>query len=154
MSKHTACHTPLHIVSRLTTIDMKTLFVLFLLVATTTCLFAQVTASTNNAPVAQWNETTHQFGKVPQDVPVSFEFKVTNTGTVPLQIYGVERACGCTTPEWTSKAIQPGTTGVVKVVFDAKTGGFFSKTIKVLLNTDEGSAELLLTGEVLYNSKM
>lgn len=133
---------------------MKKLLVLFLMVAATTSLFAQVTASTDNVPVAQWNETTHQFGKIPQDIPVSFEFKVTNTGTAPLQILGVERACGCTTPEWTSKAIQPGTTGVVKVVYDAKTGGFFSKTIKVLVNTKEGSFDLILTGDVESSAKM
>lgn len=133
---------------------MKKLLVLFLMVATTTFLFAQVTASTDNVPVAQWNETTHQFGNVPQDIPVSVEFKVTNTGTAPLQILGVERACGCTTPEWTAKAIQPGSTGVVKVVYDAKTGGFFSKTIKVLVNTKEGSFDLILTGDVESSAKM
>lgn len=133
---------------------MKKLFVFFLMVATTTCLFAQVTASTNNAPVAQWNETTHEFGKVTQDTPVAFEFRVTNIGTTPLQILGVERASGCSTPEWTSKAIQPGTSGVVKIVYDAKTGGFFSKTIKVLLNTKEGHVDLVLTGDVISNVKM
>lgn len=133
---------------------MKKLFVFFLMVATTTCLFAQVTASADNIPVAQWNETTHQFGKIIQDVPVTFEFKVTNTGTLPLQILGVERASGCSTPEWTSKAIQPGASGVVKIVYDAKTGGFFSKTTKVLLNTMDGYVDLVLTGDVIPNVKM
>jgi hypothetical protein len=113
---------------------------------------APVQTSSEKFPVIQWNETTHNFGKVKQNEPVAFEFKATNTGTVPLQIFSVERSCGCTTPEWTSAPIQPGATGIIKVVYDSKVGGVFNKTVTVKANTKEGSVQLVLTGEVVAPS--
>jgi hypothetical protein len=134
---------------------MKKSLVIIMLGLTALAVSAQqapVQTSAEEFPAIQWNEITHNFGKVKQNEPAAFEFKATNIGTVPLQIYSVERSCGCTTPEWTSAPIKPGETGIIKVVYDSKVGGVFNKTITVKSNTKDGSATLVLTGEVVAPS--
>ena len=129
---------------------MKKLILILALAVISAEVFAQtLTASTTSLAVAKWDQMTAHVGNVTLDQPVTVNFTVTNVGSVPLQLMGVQRPGNCSVPEWSSKAIPPGASGVIKVVYDAKIGGYFNKVIRVTTNTEEGSTELIITGEVI-----
>jgi len=118
------------------------------LVLLTLMLVSGVFAYAQTATTHQWNKTTHDFGKVTQNVPPTCEFKLTNKGTTPLVITTVSPTCGCTTPEYTKEAIAAGKTGFVKATFNAASPGPFSKTITITLSN--GVTEVLtIKGEVI-----
>jgi hypothetical protein len=122
---------------------MKVFFsALVLLVGMTTVSFAQ-------KGVLKFKEETRKFGKVPQGVPVTNEFVFTNTGTDPVVISNVAASCGCTTPTWTKDPVLPGKTGSIKATFNAATPGLFNKSITVSSNTEGGTINLYLNGEVV-----
>jgi hypothetical protein len=114
----------------------------------TLMFFLGVVAYAQTATNHQWNETVHEFNKIPQGTPVSCEFKVTNKGATPLIIQNTTGSCGCTVPEWTSQPIAQGKTGSVKATFNAAASGPFNKTITVTFNN--GTTEVLtIKGEVV-----
>ncbi len=74
---------------------------------------------------------THNEGDILDTV-----FKFTNTGEVPLVITNVKTSCGCTTPYWPKKPIQPGESDVIKVRFNTNhKPGKQTKTITIHANT-------------------
>ena len=97
----------------------------------------------------EWNETSHDFGKIPQNKEVTYEFIYKNPGMIPLLINKTESSCGCTVPKYTKEPVPPGGEGKVTVVFDAKSSGHFSKTITVHTNTQEKETKLYVKGEVI-----
>ncbi len=96
-----------------------------------------------------WIETTHNFGKIDQRKPVSFEFVFTNTGSTPLVISNVKGSCGCTVTKYTKEAIAPGKTGNVKATFNAAAVGAFNKSVRVTANVEGGTETLFIKGEVV-----
>ncbi|MCK5469013.1 MAG: DUF1573 domain-containing protein [Cyclobacteriaceae bacterium] len=96
-----------------------------------------------------WVETTHNFGKIDQRKPVSFEFVFTNTGSTPLVISNVKGSCGCTVTKYTKEAIAPGKTGNVKATFNAAAVGAFNKSVRVTANVEGGTETLFIKGEVV-----
>lgn len=99
-----------------------------------------------------WEETVHDFGKIEQGVPVSTEFKFTNTGNVPLVITQVQGSCGCTVTDYTKEAVAPGKEGMVKATFNAARMGAFNKTVRVTANIEGGTETLTIKGEVVAKS--
>src|SRR6478735_2499683 len=89
-----------------------------------------------------WVSTTHDFGKIKLGVPVTHEFKFTNTGKIPLIITNVQASCGCTTPSWTKDPVMPGGSGFIKATFNAASPGVFGKTVTVTANVDPGFVQL------------
>jgi hypothetical protein len=100
------------------------------------------------AAVFNWDNTTHDFGKVKQGTPVTHEFKFTNTGKVPLVITNVQASCGCTTPAWTKEPVMPGGQGFIKATYNAASAGAFNKTVTVTANIETGFIQLTIKGEV------
>ncbi len=100
-------------------------------------------------PAFSWNETTHNFGKIPQGTPVSYNFVFKNKGQSPLIISQVKGSCGCTVTEYTKQPVLPGKTGVVTAIFDAESPGAFNKSIRVTANVEGGSETLYIKGEVI-----
>jgi hypothetical protein len=93
------------------------------------------------------SKITHDFGKLPQGPSASTEFTVTNIGKDSVVIENVQPSCGCTVPEWTKTAIQPGKTGVIKAVYSTKDRpGTFNKTLTI--KTSRGTKPVYITGEV------
>ncbi len=109
------------------------------------------TATTAKSDLAEfeWVDSTHDFGKIKQGVPVSFEFKFTNKGKAPLVIANAQPSCGCTTPSWTHEPVMPGGEGHVKATFNAMAGGPFDKTVTVTSNVEGGVVMLHIKGEVI-----
>jgi hypothetical protein len=97
----------------------------------------------------KFEKTTHTFGKVKQNLPVSVEFSFTNAGTKSIIIEDATAECGCTKPEFPPRPIAPGKTGVIKVTYDSKAMGAFTKKITVKLVNNSNPVELLIKGEVI-----
>jgi len=121
-----------------------------------TAMFAQwgtqgsgkLDASDLKAPVVKWSKDSYDFGKIKQNKPVEVEFELTNVGNAPLMITKVEPSCGCTTSDYTKAPIAPGQKGKVKVVFDAKTMGNFSKSVNVTTNAKDALTIIKFYGTV------
>ena len=99
-----------------------------------------------------WEETTHDFGKIDQGKPVVYEFTFTNSGSTPLIISSVKGSCGCTVTDYTKDAVAPGKKGVVKATFNASAMGTFNKSIRVTANVEGGAETLFIKGEVVSAS--
>jgi hypothetical protein len=112
--------------------------------------FAQ-TATNAKSDLAEfeWVASTHDFGKIKQGVPVTFEFKFTNKGKTPLVLTNAQASCGCTTPSWTRDPVLPNGEGHVKATFNASAAGPFDKTVTVTANVQGGVVVLHIKGEVV-----
>lgn len=116
-------------------------------------LFVAVIATTsfvsknNFGAFFAWEKTTHDFGKIVQNKPVTYVFEFTNTGDSPLVITNAQGSCGCTVPSYPKEPIGPGEKGEIKVSFNAASMGVFNKTVTITANTDK-PATLIIKGEV------
>jgi len=130
---------------------MKRIALSLITVLLVVCAYGQqqAAASTANNPVFKWESTTHDFGKIKLNVPVSYEFTFTNVGDVPLVISTVQASCGCTVTAYSKEPIAPNGSGYVKATFNAGTLGRFNKTVTVNANTETGVVSLSITGEVV-----
>lgn len=99
--------------------------------------------------VIKFDISEHAFGKVPKGKPVTIEFKFTNPGSKPLIIEDATAECGCTKPEYPQQPIMPGKTGKIKVTYDAKEPGAFTKKITVRLVNVAEARILTISGEVI-----
>jgi|JI8StandDraft_2_1071088.scaffolds.fasta_scaffold14699_2 hypothetical protein len=107
--------------------------------------------STNeiNKAVIEVQNTTRDFGKIPQGKPVTAEFTVKNTGKTPLVMENIQTSCGCTLADFTRTPIAPNQTGYVKVTYNANAVGSFTKTATITSNAENKSLILTLKGEVV-----
>ncbi len=98
-----------------------------------------------------FNEKIHDFGSVPEQAgPAEFEFSFTNKSIRPIKIISVNPSCGCTTPEWTKNAIEPGGIGIIKASFEPKgRPGYFNKTLSVQTDFDSNPIVLQIKGTVV-----
>lgn len=129
---------------------MKNVFLLIFLVAFTVGARAQTATTTTTAPaieVIQVNQTTHDFGKIPQGRPATYVFEIQNIGKEPLKLDNVQASCGCTTPQWSKDAIAPGATSKITVGYNAYAEGYFEKTITVSYNQNQNKV-LVIKGSV------
>jgi hypothetical protein len=106
---------------------------------------AAVSANGNVLPVMEFEETTHDFGKIIQGEKVSYTFKFKNAGEVDLLISKVSTSCGCTATDYPKDPVKPGKTGKIAVTFDSHNKkGFQNKTVTVLANTEPNYITLFI----------
>ena len=118
---------------------MYKIFILFLF-SLPLVLAAQTVENTSR--LVKMEELMYDFGRIPQGKPVSHLFKITNISDAEIKINQVQASCGCTTPEWSVDVIQPGTSSLIKVGFNAEALGVFEKSISIQLS--KGSNEVLM----------
>ena len=94
-------------------------------------------------PQIKFEETTHDFGEIKQNVEVQTLFQFKNTGKVPLVITNASSSCGCTVPEYPKEAIAPGESGAIKVVYNGSGKDAITKTVTLTTNTEQGSEMLI-----------
>lgn len=118
-----------------------TLSLVFAATFATTSTFAQTKIPTTNTETAveegaiiEFEKETHDYGTIKQNGNGVYEFKFTNTGTQPLMISNAKGSCGCTVPEWPREPIAPGQSGAIKVKYDTKRVGPFSKSVTLQSN--------------------
>lgn len=131
----------------------RTILVMMGALAVMGALYAQHaslrTAGGGVNPAFAWAQTSYDFGKIEQGIPVSHEFIFTNTGESALVITSVTTPCGCTVTEYTKSLIQPGESGFVKATYNAAKPGSFVKSITVHANTNGEAVQLTIKGEVV-----
>ncbi|MCS7018541.1 MAG: DUF1573 domain-containing protein [Cytophagales bacterium] len=115
---------------------------------TTSNAGSKTVAQNNNLAAFQWDKTTHDFGNIPQNQPVTATFKFKNVGKVPLVITSAVGSCGCTVPSWPKEPIAPGESAEIKATFNAAAVGAFNKTVSITANVEGGTAVLTLKGNV------
>ena len=106
---------------------------------------AVVNANGDELAAIEFEETTHDFGKIIQGEKVSYTFKFKNVGKADLLISKVSTSCGCTASDYPKDPVAPGETGKVEVTFDSHNKkGFQNKTATVLANTEPNYTTLYI----------
>jgi len=82
----------------------------------------------------KFEKETIDYGKISKGGNGERVFIFTNTGTQPLIIKNIQSSCGCTVPKKPEKPIMPGEKGEIKVSYDTKRVGGFSKAITIFSN--------------------
>ncbi|MEO6894972.1 MAG: DUF1573 domain-containing protein [Ginsengibacter sp.] len=114
-----------------------------------TISLAKMGASFTDTTSVQVIDSVYDFGKAIEGTKVAYNYRFKNTGKKPLVISSAQASCGCTVPEKPEEPIQPGETGILKVVFNtASRPGPAHKTITVVSNAYPGFPVLLLKGVV------
>lgn len=102
-----------------------------------------------NAPVIKFEKELYDFGVITEGASVKNEFKFKNTGKTALIISDATATCGCTIPEYPTKPIKPGESGVIKVIFNSRgKEGMQDKVVSIISNANPYLATLHLVGEV------
>jgi hypothetical protein len=97
----------------------------------------------------KFQEKIHDFGKIKQSVPVTYDFAFKNISDKPVVIESVSTSCGCTTPTWPQTPVAKGKSDKITAGFNAAAAGVFNKTIYVKVAGVDRPVELKITGEVL-----
>jgi hypothetical protein len=82
----------------------------------------------------EFESETHDYGTIEYQSEPYCTFEFTNTGNTPLIISKAEGSCGCTVPTWPKEPIAPGQTASIRVKYDTKRVGNFSKSVKIYSN--------------------
>jgi hypothetical protein len=127
---------------------MKKLLLAVVLLGTGSLLFAQ-NAVKKAEDVVKFKEIKHNFGKIKQGVPVTYNFEFSNTGDAPIVVENATASCGCTTPEWPQQPVMKGKSDKIKAGFNAAAPGVFEKGIFVKVKGYDYPIEIKITGEVL-----
>ena len=118
----------------------------------TTGIFAQTApaATVKKADsFIKFKEVAHDFGKIKQNVPVTFNFVFSNVTDKPVVIESATASCGCTTPVKPEAPVAKGKEDKITAGFNAAAAGPFNKTIYVKVAGVDQPMELKITGEVL-----
>jgi hypothetical protein len=101
-------------------------------------------AAVTSSPKIYFPQSEYNFGKVKEGKVVEYTFKFANKGNAPLVIQGVKTSCGCTAALLSSKNIEPGQEGTLKVELDTKNrNGKLSRTITIASNDSQQPSKIL-----------
>lgn len=106
-----------------------------------TALYAQTDFVPDNAKV--------RVGVILFQRPKTVTFSFRNKGKQAFEIKDVVPSCGCTQADWTKGAIEPGKTGVITAVYDAKMLGTFYKELAVYATCSPEPIYLSMEGRVV-----
>lgn len=104
---------------------MKTLGTLLLVLCATLSI---------NSQEFKFEQETIDYGKIIKGSEGERTFVFTNVGDAPLIIQSIKSSCGCTVPKKPENPIMSGEKGEIKVSYDTKRIGGFSKQITILSN--------------------
>jgi hypothetical protein len=99
--------------------------------------------------VIKLNVEKHDFGKLKQNVPVTYYFEIKNVSDKPVVVENSWASCGCTTPDKIEKPIMPGETAKLKVQYNAAAVAPFTKDVFIKLGGIDQPKTVQITGEVL-----
>ena len=84
-------------------------------------------------------EDFYDFGNVRAGSHVAHDFRLKNTGKMPLRLFAMETNCGCTVVDWPKDEIKPGATAIITVSFDSSNKiGQQTGSISLKANIPEG----------------
>jgi hypothetical protein len=92
-------------------------------------------AAAGSKPILYVPKISHDFGVVKEGKVVEHTFTFANKGNAPLEIKNVRTSCGCTAALLSSKIIEPGKDGTIKVELDTKNRiGKQNRTVTIVSN--------------------
>ena len=128
--------------------EMRNLHVLFLLFLSLSACNLQSNKDTEDKEsVLTFDFTEYNYGEIAWGSDGYCEFQFENTGETAAIITDVHSSCGCTVPEWPKEPVKPGEKGRIKVIYNTRKTGHFSKTITLFSNIAE-PVTLKITGTV------
>ena len=96
----------------------------------------------------EFETETINYGKIAKGDNGERTFIFTNIGDKPLIIKNIQSSCGCTVPKKPKKPIMPGKKGEIKVSYDTKRVGGFSKVITIFSNAKKSRKIIKIKGYV------
>lgn len=118
---------------------MKTVF---------TLLFLGLISLTTSAQEFKFEKEIIDYGKITKGDNGERTFIFTNIGDKPLVIKNIQSSCGCTVPKKPEQPIMPGEKGEIKVSYDTKRVGGFSKMITIFSNAKNPRKVIKIKGFV------
>jgi hypothetical protein len=97
----------------------------------------------------EFDKSTHDYGTLEVGNVKTGIFTYTNVGSRPLVLFDVIVSCDCTEVEWQKEPVMPGKTGIIKVIYTAKTPGVIAKQVTVQSNAQTDRIRLQLKGNVV-----
>ena len=98
-----------------------------------------------STPMLSFTEAEHDFGKVKEGQVVDYTFKFKNTGKGVLEVKNVSTSCGCTVALISSKILEPGKEGTLRVELDTKNReGKMNRNITIQSNDPKEPNKVLL----------
>ena len=122
-----------------------------LLLATTINFAQEAPKPTESASLSEitFDKDVHDFGKIEFAGNGTYEFRFKNTGKEPLIISDAKGSCGCTVPTFPKNTpIMPGNFEFIKVTYDTKRPGSFTKTVTIKSNAKTGDKVITIKGVV------
>ena len=96
----------------------------------------------------KFNKEIIDYGKISLGSDGERTFVFTNIGNKPLIIKKINSSCGCTIPKKPENPILPGKKGEIKVSYDTKRAGGFSKSITIFSNAKNNRKLVKIKGFV------
>lgn len=107
-----------------------------------------------NAQEFKFEKETIDYGKIEKGANGERTFVFTNVGNAPLIIKNIQSSCGCTVPKKPEKPIMPGEKGEIKVSYDTKRIGGFSKMITIFSNAKNARKIIKIKGYVTKETSL
>ena len=101
-----------------------------------------------NAQEFKFESETIDYGKIDKGSDGERIFTFSNVGDQPIIIKNIKSSCGCTVPKKPEEPIMPGEKGEIKVSYDTKRVGGFSKSITIFSNATEANKVIRIKGIV------
>lgn len=128
---------------------VNTILILILSVGLFNATSSNIKNNTSKVAVIKFETEVIDYGTIEQHSDGSRLFTFTNEGDAPLVITNVKTSCGCTVPSYSKAPILPGETGELKIKYDTKRLGAFTKTITVSSNAEDGNKILKIKGNIV-----
>ncbi|MDD7912997.1 DUF1573 domain-containing protein [Polaribacter ponticola] len=113
-----------------------------------TILFIGILHLSTSAQEFKFEKETINYGKILKNSNGERIFIFTNIGNKPLIIKNIKSSCGCTIPKKPKGPILPGEKGEIKVSYDTKRIGGFSKSITIFSNAKNPRKTIRIKGLV------
>ena len=94
----------------------------------------------------KFEKETIDYGAINKSANGERVFVFTNIGYAPIIIKNIKSSCGCTVPKKPEKPIMPGEKGEIKVSYDTKRVGGFSKAITIFSNAKNSRKIIKIKG--------
>jgi hypothetical protein len=102
----------------------------------------------NAEPVIKFERTTLKLGKIKYGETDTYWFKFKNEGEKPLILTSVMTSCGCVALSWPKAPIKSGQADSIKIMYNTRQEGTFSKSVRVYSNAENSPVFLRIKGQV------
>ncbi|MBL85950.1 MAG: hypothetical protein CMO82_04745 [Winogradskyella sp.] len=128
---------------------VNTILILILSVGLFNATSNKVESKPSKVAIISFETEVIDYGTIEQHSDGERLFAFTNEGDAPLLITNVKTSCGCTVPSYSKEPILPGKSGELKIKYDTKRLGAFTKTITVTSNAEGGNKILKIKGNII-----